>query len=78
MQTYRQHFINLVEDEKLHLFDLQGTALNYVANTARGTNNDLRALANGFHIFMDSCTTDSGKAIDVHELTDGEDVPLNL
>jgi hypothetical protein len=47
-------------------------------DTAPGTNNELRALAEGFYVFTDRSTTNTGKELDVHVITEGHDVPLNL
>lgn len=76
--TYGQHLIGLVEDEHLHLVGLEDTALDHVLDTAGGTDNNLRALTESVHVIADSGTTNAGVALDVHEVTNGNDDLLDL
>ncbi len=47
-------------------------------NTARGTNNDLWTLLKSLHVITNTGTTNAGMALDVHEVTDGDDDLLDL
>lgn len=76
--TYGQHLIGLVEDEELHGGGGQNTALDHVVDTAGGTDNDLGAGAESVHILTDVGTTDTGVAVEGHEVTDGDNDLLDL
>lgn len=47
-------------------------------DTAGGTDDDLGAVTEGVHVITDSGTTDTGVALDVHEVADGDDDLLDL
>lgn len=76
--TYRQHLVGLVQDEHLHAVRLEETALDHVVDTARGTDDDLRAVLESLHIVTDAGAANAGVALDVHEVTDGNDDLLDL
>lgn len=76
--TYRQHLVGLVQDEHLHAVRLEETALDHVVDTARGTNDDLRSVLEGLHVVTDAGAANAGVALDVHEVTDGNDDLLDL
>lgn len=76
--TYRQHLIGLVEDEELHGGGGQDTALDHVVDTAGSTDNDLGTGAESVHILTDVGTTDTGVAVEGHEVTDGDNDLLDL
>lgn len=77
-ETTRQHFVGLVEDEHLHVVRLEDTTLDHVLDTAGSTDDDLRAILESLHVITDAGTTDTGVALNVHEVTDGDDNLLNL
>ena len=77
-ETARQHLVGLVEDEHLHVVGLQDTTLDHVVDTAGSTDNDLGAVLEGLHVVTDAGTTDAGVALDVHEVTDGDNDLLDL
>lgn len=76
--TNRKHLVGLVEDEHLDVVGLEDTALDHVVDTAGGTNDDLGAVLEGLHVLTDVGSTDTGMAVDVHEVTDGDDDLLDL
>lgn len=76
--TYRKHLVGLVKNEHLHGIGLQESTLNHVVDTTRGTDDDLGAILEGLHVLTDAGTTDTGVALDVHEVTNGDDDLLNL
>jgi len=76
--TYRKHLVGLVKNEHLHGIGLQESTLNHVVDTTRGTDDDLGAILEGLHVLTDAGTTDTGVALDVHEVTNGDDDFLNL
>lgn len=76
--TYREHLIGLVEDEHLQVVGAKDTARNHVLDTARGTNNDVGTLLKSLHVVTNVGTTNAGVALNVHEVTDGDDNLLNL
>lgn len=47
-------------------------------DTTGGTDDDLRAIGQGLHVLADIGTTDTGVAVDVHEVTDGDNDLLDL
>lgn len=47
-------------------------------NTAGGTDNDLGTVTEGSHVLTDVGTTDTGVALDAHEVTNGNDDLLDL
>lgn len=47
-------------------------------NTARCSDNDLRPILKGLHVITHAGTTDAGVALNVHEITNGDDDFLNL
>jgi hypothetical protein len=77
-ETARQHLVGLVEDEHLHVVGLQDTTLDHVVDTARSTDNDLGTVLEGLHVVTDASTANAGVALDVHEVTDGDNDLLDL
>lgn len=47
-------------------------------DTTRGTNDDLGAVLESLHVLTNAGTTDTGVALNVHEVTDGDDDLLDL
>lgn len=47
-------------------------------NTAGGTDDNLRAVLEGLHVVTDAGATNAGVALNVHEVTDGNDDLLDL
>lgn len=78
VQTYRKHFIGLVKDEHLHGVGLEEAALDHVLDSARSTDNDLGAVLKGLHVLTDAGTTNAGVALNVHEVTNGDNDLLDL
>lgn len=76
--THREHLVGLVKDEHLHAVGLEETTLDHVVDTAGGTNNDLRAILKSLHVITNTGTTNAGVALDVHEVTDGNNDLLDL
>lgn len=77
-ETARQHLIGLVENEHLHGVGLEDAALDHVVDTAGGTDNDLGTVLESLHVVTDAGTTDTGVALNVHEVTDGDNDLLDL
>jgi hypothetical protein len=77
-ETTRKHLIGLIENEHLHGVGLQETTLNHVVDTARSTDNDLRALLESLHVIANAGTTDTCVALDVHEVANSDDNLLDL
>ena len=77
-ETTGKHLIGLIEDEHLHRVGLEDATLDHVVDTAGGTDNDLRTLLEGLHVVSDAGAADTGVALDVHEVTDGDDDLLDL
>lgn len=78
LKTYRKHLIGLIEDEHLHVVGLEDTALDHVVDTARSTNNDLRAVLKSLHVLPDVGATNAGMALNAHEVTNGNNDLLDL
>jgi hypothetical protein len=76
--TYRKHLVGLVEDEHLHAVGLEETTLDHVVDTAGGTDDDLGAVLEGLHVITNGGTTNAGVALNVHEVTDGDNDLLDL
>lgn len=76
--AYGKHFIGLVKDEHLHGIGLEEAALDHILNTARGTNDDLRTVLKSLHVITDAGTANAGVALNVHEVTDGDNDLLDL
>lgn len=47
-------------------------------DTAGGTDDDLGAVLEGLHVITDAGATNAGVALNVHEVTDGDDDLLDL
>jgi hypothetical protein len=77
-ETARQHLVGLVENEHLHVVGLQDTALDHVLDTAGSTDNDLGTVLEGLHVVTDAGAANAGVALDVHEVTDGDNDLLDL
>lgn len=76
--TYRKHLVGLVKDEHLHAVGLEEPALDHVVDTTRGSNNDVRAILEGLHVITNAGATNAGVALNVHEVTDGDNDLLDL
>ena len=77
-ETTRQHLVGLVEDEHLHVVGLEDATLDHVVDTARSADNDLGTVLEGLHVVSDAGAANAGVALDVHEVTDGDDDLLDL
>lgn len=77
-ETARQHLVGLVENEHLHVVGLQDTTLDHVLDTAGCADDDLGTILEGLHVVTDAGATNAGMALDVHEVTDGDDDLLDL
>lgn len=76
--TYGKHLIGLVKNEHLHGIGLQESSLDHVVNTTWGTNNDLRTILESLHVITNAGSTDTCVALNVHEVTNGDDDLLDL
>jgi len=76
--THRQHLVSLIENEHLHAVGLEEATLDHVVDTARSTDDNLRTLSKGLHVIPDAGTTNAGVALDVHEVTNGDNDLLDL
>jgi hypothetical protein len=56
----------------------EDTALDHVLDTAGGTDNNLGTLLESLHVVTNVGTTDAGVALNVHEVTDGDNNLLDL
>ncbi len=77
-ETAGQHLVGLVEDEHLHVVGLQDTTLNHVVDTTGSTDNDLGTILESLHVVTDAGTANAGVALDIHEVTDGDNDLLDL
>jgi hypothetical protein len=57
---------------------LEDTTLDHVVDTAGSADDDLGAVLEGLHVVTDAGATNAGVALDVHEVTDGDDDLLDL
>ena len=78
MKTYGKHLIGLVKNEHLHRVGLQESSLNHVLDTTWGTDNDLGTFLKSLHVITNAGTTDTCVALNVHEITDGDNDLLDL
>lgn len=76
--SYRKHLIGLIKNEHLHGVGLQESTLDHILDTTWGTDNDLWSLLESLHVITDACTANAGMALDVHEISNGNDDLLNL
>ncbi len=76
--TYGKHLISLVEDEHLHVVGLQDTALDHVLDTSWSSNDNLWTILQSLHILTDVGAANTGMALNVHEVTNGDDDFLDL
>lgn len=77
-RTYRKHLVGLVKDEHLHAVGLEEAALDHVVDTAGGTDNDLGAVLKSLHVITNAGAANAGVALNVHEVTDGNNDLLDL
>jgi hypothetical protein len=77
-ETARQHLIGLVENEHLHVVRLENTTLDHVLDTAGGTDDDLGAILKSLHVVTNAGAANAGMALNVHEVTDGDNDLLDL
>ena len=77
-ETAGQHLIGLIKNEHLHGVGLEEAALDHVVDTTWGTDNDLWTILESLHVITDGGTTDTGVALNVHEVSDGNDDLLDL
>jgi hypothetical protein len=78
IDTYRQHLISLIENEEFDGIRLEGTTLDHVVDTPRGTNDYMNTILKDFDVVTDDSASDTGMALNVHEVTDGDDNLLDL
>jgi hypothetical protein len=76
--TYGKHLIGLIKNEHLHRVGLQESSLDHVVDTTWGTNNDLWTILESLHVITNASTTNAGMALDIHEVTNGDNDLLNL
>lgn len=56
----------------------ENTALDHVVNTTGGTDDDLGTITESGHVLADVGTTDTGVALNAHEVTNGNNDLLDL
>lgn len=78
LETYRKHFISLIENEDLDSVGLQGTPLDHVVDTAGSTDNDMNTIAENLHVLTEGSTTNAGMALDLQEIANGDNDLHNL
>ncbi len=76
--AYRKHLVSLVQHKHLHRIGLEDTTLDHVLHTSWCTDNDLRAILESFHIVPNACSANTCMALNIHEITDGDDHFLDL
>ena len=77
-ETARQHLVGFVEDEHLHAVGPEHAALNHVLDAAGCADHHLWAILERLHIISYAGTTNTGVALDAHEIADGDDDFLDL
>jgi hypothetical protein len=77
-ETTRQHLIGLIEDKELDLVGLEGASLDHIVDTAWSTDNDVDTILEDLDIITDDSSTNAGVALDVHEVSDGNNDLLDL
>ena len=77
-ETARQHLVGLVEHEHLHAVSPEHAALNHVLDAAGCADHHLWAILERLHIISYAGTTNTGVALDTHEIADGDDDFLDL
>ncbi|KAK3818299.1 MAG: hypothetical protein J3R72DRAFT_36670 [Linnemannia gamsii] len=78
LETAGQHLIGLIEDEHLHVVGLEGTTVDHIEDTTGGSDDDLGTGLEGLHVLTDVGTTNAGVALNLHEVTEGNDDLLDL
>lgn len=73
-----EHLVGLVETEHLDGVGAEGTTVDHVEDTARGTDNDVGALVELGNVLTDGGSTNTGVAVDVEVVTKGDDDLLDL
>ena len=71
LEATGKHLIGLIEDEELHVVQLEGAALDHVVDTARGTHNHVHAVLKGTDVLTHGGTTHASVDFDAHEVTKG-------
>lgn len=77
-ETARQHLIGLVKHEHLHGVGLEEATLDHVVNTSWSSDNDLWTILKSLHVVTNGGSTNTCVALNVHEVTDGDNDLLNL
>lgn len=77
-ETLAQHLIGFVEGEDLHAVGLQEVSVDHVEDSTGGTDDDLGTGGELGDVLLDGSTTDTGVAVDVHVVTEGDDDLLDL
>lgn len=78
LETTGQHLIGLIENEHLHVVGLKGTTVDHIEDTTGGSDNDLGTSLEDLHVLTDVGTTNAGVALNLHEVTEGNDDLLDL
>ena len=77
-ETTGQHLVGLVEDKHLHVVRLEDTALDHVLDTTGGADNNLGSVLESLHIITNAGAANAGVALNVHEVTNGNNDLLDL
>jgi hypothetical protein len=69
----REHLIGLIQSEHLNMIKTKSSSLNHIIDTTRSANDDMHTILKGTNIFTDSCATNAGMDLDVHEVSKRHD-----
>lgn len=78
LESSRKHLIGLIKTEDLDVVGLEGTPLDHVEDTSGGSDNDVDSFLELGHSFTDGGSSNSGEALDVHVVSEGDNDLLNL
>ena len=78
LEATREHFICFIKTEHLEVIGPEGTTIDHIVHTTWCTDNNLSTIAEACHVFTDIRTTNTGMALDVHVVTQGNNDILNL
>ena len=77
-ETPRQHFISLIQTENLDVVGPESSTINHIKYSPRGSDNDLNAFLEFSNVFTNVSASNTGVALDVHVIAQGDNDFLNL
>ena len=77
-ETGREHLVGLVETEHLDGVGAESTAVDHVEHTTGGADDDVGAFLELGHVLADGGAADTGMALDVEVVAEGNDDLLDL